>query len=69
MVDLRDILPIVHVSGTHMVSQAGGFVLAADGKRMQLPLRIDSKMNFVAASTEDLARQILGLFQGKRRTA
>ena len=27
MVDLRDILPIVHVSGTHIVFEAGGYVI------------------------------------------
>ncbi len=69
MVDLRDILPIIHVSGTHMVSEAGGFVLAASGERMRLPLRIEVRMNFIAASTKDLAQQILGLFQGTRRIA
>lgn len=66
MVDLRDILPIVHISGTHMVSEAGGFVLASSGNRLLLPLNIENKMSFVAASTESLAREILGLFQNKR---
>ncbi|RDE13938.1 MAG: hypothetical protein C4K47_05035 [Candidatus Thorarchaeota archaeon] len=66
MVDLRDILPIVHVSGTHIVCEAGGFVIAANGSRLLLPLRIDCRMSFVAASTKELAREILRLFQGGR---
>jgi len=65
MVDLRDILPIVHISGTHIVSEAGGFVLAANGSRLLLPIEMSSKMSFVAASTENLAREILNLFQGR----
>jgi len=62
MVDLRDILPIVHVSGTHMVEEAGGVVLDASGKRFCVPIRMDQKMSFVAASCSDIAAQIVARF-------
>ena len=64
MVDLRDMLPIIHLCGTHMVFEAGGFVLDQNGNRFCSPLELDRMMNFVAASNERLARQILARFDG-----
>ncbi|MFW9813755.1 MAG: inositol monophosphatase family protein [Candidatus Thorarchaeota archaeon] len=63
LVDLRDMLPIIHLSGTHMVFEAGGYVLDIDGTRYCSPLKPDLMMNIVAASNETLARQILAIFQ------
>jgi len=62
MVDLRDILPIVHVSGTHMVFEAGGFVVDRMGDRLNLPIKLEQRMSFVAASNEKTARGILNMF-------
>jgi len=67
MVDLRGILPIVHISGTHMVSEAGGFVLSADGNRSVLPVSMETRMSFVAASSKGLACELLGLFDAGER--
>jgi len=64
MVDLRDMLPIIHLCGTHMVFEAGGFVLDQNGNRYCSPLEPERMMNFVAASNETLARQILAIFNG-----
>jgi len=64
LVDLRNMLPIIHLSGTHMVFEAGGYVLDIDGTRYCSPLKPDLMMNFVAASNETMARQILASFQG-----
>lgn len=64
MVDMRNMLPIIHLSGTHMVFEAGGYVIGVDGKRFVSSLEPDRMMNFVAASNEKLARQILYAFQG-----
>ena len=65
MVDVRNLLPIIHLCGTHMVFEAGGYVIGLDGKRFVSSLEPDAMMNFVAASNDDLARQILNAFQGK----
>jgi len=67
MVDLRNMLPIIHVSGTHMVCEAGGFVLDQNGKRFCSSLEQDVMMSFVAASNEALARQILDAFIGPKQ--
>ncbi|MHA2004897.1 MAG: inositol monophosphatase family protein [Candidatus Thorarchaeota archaeon] len=64
MVDLRGMLPIVHVSGTHMVFEAGGYVVGSDGNRLNLPIVADQMMSFVAASDEITANGILTLFLG-----
>ncbi len=64
MVDMRNLLPIIHLSGTHMVFEAGGYVIGMDGNRFSTSLDPDVMMNFVAASNESLARQILNEFQG-----
>ena len=64
MVDLRDMLPIVHVCGTHMVLEAGGVVLDKNGSHFAVPIDMDSKMSFVAASTDELAKEILTAFTG-----
>ncbi len=64
MVDLRDMLPIVHVCGTHMVLEAGGVVLDKNGSHFTVPIDMDSKMSFVAASTNELAKEILIAFKG-----
>ncbi len=64
MVDLRDMLPIVHVCGTHMVLEAGGVVLDKNGSHFAVPIDMDSKMSFVAASTNELAKEILAAFTG-----
>ncbi|MFW9787247.1 MAG: inositol monophosphatase family protein [Candidatus Thorarchaeota archaeon] len=64
MVDLRDMLPIIHLCGTHMVFESGGFVVDQNGGRFCAPLRPEVMMNFVAASSENLARQILAKFNG-----
>lgn len=63
MVDLRDMLPIIHLCGTHMVFEAGGFVLDISGNRFRSPLEPETMMSFVAASNENLAREILARFQ------
>ena len=62
MADLRDILPIVHVSGTHMVVEAGGVVLDQHGARMCYPIELDQRMSFVAAANEEIARKIIDSF-------
>ncbi len=64
MVDLRDMLPIIHLCGTHMVFEAGGFVLDQSGNRFHSSLEPEKMMNFVAASNETLARDILARFVG-----
>ncbi len=63
MVDLRNMLPIIHLCGTHMVLEAGGYVLDKNGNRFNSPLKADIMMNFIAASNEIIARQILACFQ------
>lgn len=65
IVDLRGLLPIVHVSGTHMVTEAGGYVLSDDGTRLNLPIEPSQMMSFVAASNQATAEEILNLFQTK----
>ncbi|MFQ5832182.1 MAG: inositol monophosphatase family protein [Candidatus Thorarchaeota archaeon] len=64
MVDLRDDLPIVHVSGTHMVFEAGGFVVDHEGNRLNLPIDLNQRMSFVAASNEKTAMDIFRWFKG-----
>jgi len=64
MVDLRDMLPIIHLCGTHMVFESGGFVLDQNGNRFNSSLEPEKMMNFVAASNEALAQQILARFRG-----
>jgi len=61
-VDLRNTLPIFHLSGTHMVTEAGGCVINATGNHFCSTLDSNQIMSFVAASNEKLARQILGEF-------
>ncbi|MHA1577008.1 MAG: inositol monophosphatase family protein [Candidatus Thorarchaeota archaeon] len=65
MVDMRNLLPIIHLCGTHMVFEAGGYVIGMDGNRFSSSLEPDVMMNFVAASSEDLARRILNEFLGQ----
>lgn len=65
MADLRGILPIVHVCGTHMVFEAGGYVLEENGSRFSLPVKPDTRMSFIAANNESLARTLLASFKGK----
>ncbi len=65
MVDMRNMLPIIHLCGTHMVFEAGGYVINPQGKRFSTSLDPDVMMNFVAASNEQLAKQILSVYQGK----
>ncbi|MHA1908868.1 MAG: inositol monophosphatase family protein [Candidatus Thorarchaeota archaeon] len=62
MLDLRDILPIVHVSGTHMVFEAGGFVLDSDGTRFCNSFDMNERMSFIAARDETLARSLFDVF-------
>jgi len=64
IVDLRDMLPIIHLCGTHMVFEAGGYVLDQNGSRFHSTLEPEKMMNFVAASNETLAREILARFNG-----
>jgi fructose-1,6-bisphosphatase/inositol monophosphatase family enzyme len=64
MVDLRNMLPIIHLCGTHIVFESGGFVLNQNGNRFQISLEPQKMMNFIAASNETLARQILARFNG-----
>ena len=64
LVDLRRMLPIVHVSGTHMVFEAGGYVMEENGDRLNLPIAPDEMMSFVAASDKATANGILSLFKG-----
>jgi myo-inositol-1(or 4)-monophosphatase len=66
MVDLRGILPIVHVSGIHMVVEAGGWVLNAQGKRFKQSFDMERRMSFVAASNQELAESILRAFGTER---
>ena len=65
MIDLRGLLPIVHVCGTHMVTEAGGYVLHESGNRLHLPIEPDVRMSFVAAGTEEYARYLLSAFKGE----
>lgn len=65
MVDLRNLFPIIHLCGTHMVFEAGGYVIGLDGKRFVSSLEPNAMMNFVAASNEELARQILNKYHQK----
>ena len=67
MVDMRGVLPIVHLSGTHMVFEAGGYVIDNNGNRLCLPIDIDSRMVFIAAADERLATAIYEIFMGKKR--
>jgi myo-inositol-1(or 4)-monophosphatase len=62
MIDFRDILPIVHVSGTHMVFEAGGYVLNAGGNRFCQSFDMNKRMSFVAARNEELARSLHNAF-------
>lgn len=64
MADLRDKLPVVHVCGTHMVLEAGGYVATKGGARLCLPLDLAQRMSFIAASNEALARTLLRAFNG-----
>lgn len=64
MVDLRGLLPIVHVCGTHMVLEAGGYVVEENGSKFCLSIDPDVRMSFVAANNEILARSILAAFKG-----
>ncbi len=66
MVDLRGILPIVHVSGIHMVIEAGGYVLDAEGNRFKQSFDMERRMSFVAASNQELAECILKAFRSDR---
>jgi fructose-1,6-bisphosphatase/inositol monophosphatase family enzyme len=63
MVDMRNILPVVHVSGTHMVLEAGGVVIDEFGDSFEIPLDLDHRMSFIAANTMDLADTILRGFR------
>ncbi|MFW9982585.1 MAG: inositol monophosphatase family protein [Candidatus Thorarchaeota archaeon] len=63
LVDLRNMLPIIHLCGTHMVFEAGGYVLDQTGKRFNSLLEPELMMNIIAASNETLARQILANFR------
>ncbi len=62
MVDLRDILAVIHVSGTHMVSEAGGHVIDGHGNRFVVPIEAGRRMSYVAASNRGLAERLLDLF-------
>ncbi len=62
MIDLRGILPIVHVSGTHMVFEAGGYVLDSEGKRFSQTFEMNRRMSFIAARDEALARTLYDAF-------
>jgi fructose-1,6-bisphosphatase/inositol monophosphatase family enzyme len=62
MVDLRGILPVVHVSGTHMVKESGGTVLDLAGRDFRVALEVDERMSFVAASGRRLAEEIVRLY-------
>ncbi|TFG34390.1 inositol monophosphatase [Candidatus Thorarchaeota archaeon] len=64
MIDMRGKLPIVHVCGTHMVFEAGGHVIDMAGNRLCLPLEIDTRMNFIAASGKELASSLYRIFKG-----
>ncbi|TFG12454.1 hypothetical protein EU537_09215 [Candidatus Thorarchaeota archaeon] len=63
MVDMRNILPVVHVSGTHMVIEAGGIVIDESGYPFEIPLNLDHRMSFIAANTRELAETILKGFR------
>ena len=65
MVDVRNLLPIIHLCGTHMVFEAGGYVVGLNGERFVSSLESDVMMNFVAASNEQLAKRILRVYQEK----
>lgn len=65
MVDLRNRLPIIHASGTHMVLEAGGVVLNADGKPWKLSIDFKRPMSFVAAGTPELAEKLVAFFRGR----
>jgi hypothetical protein len=60
-------LPIIHLCGIHMVFEAGGYVVDSSGNRFCSSLKPDTMMNFVAASNEGLARQILDVFNGSMK--
>lgn len=64
MVDMRNMLPIIHLSGIHMVFEAGGYVLDNNAKRFNVDIDQDVMMNFIAASSQELAEQILRVFNG-----
>ncbi len=63
MVDLRDILPLVHVCGTHMVLEAGGYVINQFGERFNLPMNMTQRMSFIAAGTKELALDLIKRFR------
>ncbi|MFW9848433.1 MAG: inositol monophosphatase family protein [Candidatus Thorarchaeota archaeon] len=62
MIDFRDKLPIIHVSGTHMVSSAGGYVLDLNGSRFCQSFDMYKRMSFIAARDENLARALHNTF-------
>lgn len=62
MIDLRGILPIVHVSGTHMVFEAGGYVVNSEGTKFCQSFDMNTRMSFIAARDESLARNLLESF-------
>ncbi|MHA1772437.1 MAG: inositol monophosphatase family protein [Candidatus Thorarchaeota archaeon] len=64
MIDMRGRLPIVHVMGTHIVQEAGGYVVGPDGQRLNLPIDTKYRMSFVAASSKHLAHELLSHFTG-----
>ncbi len=65
MIDMRGKLSIVHLCGTHMVFEAGGYVIDQSGNRLCLPIDIDSRMVFIAASSEKLANALYSVYTGK----
>ncbi len=65
MIDMRGVLPIVHLSGTHMVFEAGGYVVDQFGKRLCLPIDIDSRMVFIAAASQEIADLLYSIYKGK----
>ena len=63
MIDLRGLLPLVHISGTHMVFEAGGYVCNQEGKRFRLEMNIKNRMSFVAAGTQSLGEELVSRFK------
>ncbi|MCF2136251.1 MAG: hypothetical protein K9W43_03340 [Candidatus Thorarchaeota archaeon] len=66
MIDMRGRLPIVHVMGTHIVQEAGGYVMGPDGQRLNLPIDTRYRMSFIAGSSKQLAHELLSYFNGDR---
>ncbi len=62
MVDLRGFFPSIHVSGWHILKEAGAVIIDSNGEDLEFKLDINSKMAFITAGTQELANEIYKFF-------